>query len=114
MSREELITRLLSLTADAGRDGSAPLRQDEPPELRLHDADAIITHIEVNDEHGVGALVRKLFAGHRNILSIRSADYHDGKQEFGDHHFRLAHLNTARDEVFANMLEALGDHTIAR
>jgi hypothetical protein len=110
MSKRELISQLRELLA-----GVPPAPAGKPSRHAvLHAADAIITHIEVNDQHGVGALTRKLFAGCPNILSVRSADYYNGEQGFGDRHFCLSHAEKTRDAVFQTTLNALGETTVAR
>lgn len=76
--------------------------------------DAIVTHIEVNHQHGVGALVARLFGALPEILSIRSQDYYEGRQEFGARHVRIAHADAARDAVFWNVLESLGGAKVQR
>ncbi len=77
----------------------------------LHDADVIITHIEVNDKHGVGALTGRLFAGARNMISLRSADYFGGEQQFGELALRVEHKAGSRDADFMRVLAALGANT---
>lgn len=80
----------------------------------LRDADAIVTHIEVNDKHGVGVLIGRLFRHHRNIISIRSQDHYGGEQDFAGMCLRIGHQDTSRDAVFKNVLDALAGNTIAR
>lgn len=84
------------------------------PTRVLYDADVIITHIEVNDKHGVGALTRRLFAGGRNVISLRSADYYGGEQQFGDLALRVEHKEDSRDADFMRVLTALGGSTVRR
>ena len=48
----------------------------------LRDADAVVTHTEVNDRHGVGVLLRRLFRDRNNVLTVRSSDHYDGQQDF--------------------------------
>jgi hypothetical protein len=80
----------------------------------LSGADVIVSHIEVCDRHGVGRLLQMLFDGHPNILSIRSANFHAGAQEFGAHHLCISHAATSRDAVRATVASALGATTVAR
>ena len=77
-------------------------------------ADAIVSHIEVCDRHGVGRLLQMLFAGQPNILSIRSANYHGGDQEFGAHHLCISHTVKSREAVRSTVVSALGATTVAR
>ena len=114
-TRHELITWLQALSADAAAESMRKLSSAQSQSrAALRNADAIVTHIEVNDQHGVGALIRKLFGGRANILSVRSANYHNGEQDFGDLHFCLSHQDTSRDAVFLRALNALGENTVAR
>jgi hypothetical protein len=78
------------------------------------DADVIITHVEVNDRHGVGKFVRMLYLGEPGIISLRSADLYDGQHDLGDLSFCIRHENKARDAVFSRVLNTLGDNTVSR
>lgn len=80
----------------------------------LREVDALIAHIEVNDKHGVGVLLRKLFGRHENLLSIRSRDFYDGRQDFGARHLRISHEEGPRDAVFSRVLERLEGATVRR
>lgn len=86
----------------------------ETEQFILRDADAIITHIEVNDCHGVGKFVRAMFQCEPNIISIRSASYHGGRNELGELSLCIAHSNPSRDSVFETVLHAIGKHTVRR
>jgi hypothetical protein len=110
----ELTRRLLALTGYSQPAGTAAGSLSVPRPSHLDNAEAVITHIEVNDAHGVGVLIGLLFAGRRNILSIRSVDYFGGVQSFGDVALRIAHEGAARESVFARVLAALGPATIGR
>jgi hypothetical protein len=113
---ERLARKLLSLipVTDCNRLFDEP---DLPPTHsapRVEDADAIISHIEVNDAHGVGVLLQRLFSGQSNLLSIRSADYFGGYQDFGDVALNISHGHTSRDAVFSKVLASLGECTVRR
>ena len=114
-TNESLTYRLLELTADSARVlPQASSKPDHPAGAVLRDADAIVAHIEVNDKHGVGVLIRKLFGHCSNILSIRSKDFYKGRQEFGDLHIRIWHGVASRDAVFWRVLQALNANTVKR
>jgi hypothetical protein len=102
----DLADKLRTLTAAASRN----------PEnnIVLRDADAIITHVEVSDRHGVGKLVRTLFLGEPNVLSIRSANYYEGQHELGELALCISHANQSRDAVFSHVLNAVGQSTVRR
>jgi hypothetical protein len=110
-----LIRRLMELTGAPTFEPLLETTAEAAPQMPvLNDADAIVAHIEINDKHGVGALIRKLFGSYSNILSIRSKDFYQGQQDFGDCHLCIAHENAARDEVFWNVLASLGKTTVRR
>jgi hypothetical protein len=104
-ANRELRTELANLALDAAV---------EMPEGPLIEADAIVSHIEVNDHHGVGVLVNRLFGDLDNVLSIRSRNFYDGHQDFGARHICIAHFEHSRDSVFWHVLESLQGTTIRR
>jgi hypothetical protein len=53
--------------------------------------DAIVTHVEVNDRHGVGVLLQTLFGAGEGVVTVRSRDDYDGAQEFGVRAVRVSH-----------------------
>jgi hypothetical protein len=91
---------------------SMVIRQEEG--LTLRDADALITHIEVNDKHGVGVQMRMLFRGRSNILSIRSANHFDGQHDLGGMSLCISHGSSSRDAVFSRVLAEMGRSTVRR
>jgi hypothetical protein len=80
----------------------------------LEEADAIVSHIEVNNHHGVGVLLNRLFGTDTNILSIRSKDYYQGHQSFGAANIRISHGDVTQDIIISNILEALAGCTVNR
>ena len=80
---------------------------------RLSQADGIITHDEVTDAHGTGALVKRIFGACPNILSIRSAS-HYAEHVLGDAKLVVSHKDLSRPESFRRMLEMLNGTTIRR
>lgn len=105
LRNQAIVDRLTALTGQEQPPPSTP-----PPQ----DADAIVAHIEVNDCHGVGVLLRRMFGQSENILSIRSREFYEGKQDFGAMHVCISHGDVARDEVVRNVLETLRGATIRR
>src|SRR5262249_31597018 len=105
-----LARRLLDLTAETRPESITAQLLRPPPQ----DADAIVTHIEVNDRHGVGVLIGRLFGEYDNILSIRSQNFHEGRQDFGAMHVCVSHTDASRDMVYWNVLEALRGSTVKR
>jgi FkbM family methyltransferase len=80
---------------------------------RLSQADAIITHDEVTDAHGTGALVKRIFGGCPNILSLRSASHYP-EHALGDVQLVVSHKDLSRSESFHRLLEMLNGTTIRR
>lgn len=109
-TNDELAQRILALTGAPSRDASP----HEHPAAVLKDADAIVSHIEVNDHHGVGVLLARMFGQYDNIVSIRSKDFYEGRQAFGTAHACISHGNPSRDAVFWKVLEALHGSTVKR
>ncbi len=82
--------------------------------VRFRSVDAIVAHIEVNGRHGVGVLLERLFGSSPGIFSIRSQNYFEGRQSFGDRHVCISHADQSRDAVIARVREAAGDAAIDR
>jgi hypothetical protein len=104
---QALVGKLLALS---NGERFSPVAQKPPPQ----DADAIVAHIEINDHHGVGVLLGRLFGQSGNIVSIRSHNFYNGKQDFGAMHACIAHGAASRDMVFWKVLEAMGGVAIQR
>jgi|YNPMSStandDraft_1061717.scaffolds.fasta_scaffold05396_3 hypothetical protein len=106
----KLAARLLRLC------GKTPpiLPADSEERERLTAADAVVTHIEINDRHGVGVLLGRLFAGCGKLITIRSQDHFGGNQKLGDVRLKIEHGGADRPRVFENVLAALEGHTVAR
>lgn len=91
-----------------------PKRLESEGSAVIEDADVIITHIEVNDRHGVGKFVQMMYLGEPGIISIRSANLYGGDHDLGGLAFCIQHENKARDAVFARVLDTMGDNTARR
>jgi hypothetical protein len=103
----DLAGKLTSLTADRNR--NADLNQ-----RILHDADVIISHVEVSDRHGVGKLLQMMFLGEPDIISIRSTNLYEGQHELGEVALCISHEDKSRDAVFTRVLDHMGQHTVRR
>ncbi|MEI2418835.1 hypothetical protein V6O07_01055, partial [Arthrospira platensis SPKY2] len=51
--------------------------------LLVSPTNIIVTHIEVNDKHGTGILIKRMFEDSSNIFAIRSRNQYDSQQDFG-------------------------------
>lgn len=112
---ERLAAQLLDLTGRPPElDADCRRQAAKPGENFLQNADAVVTHTEVNDRHGVGVLLRRLFRGRRNILTVRSSDHYDGQQDFEGVGLLVSHEDTSRDATFRTLLNAVKGHNIAR
>ena len=103
----ELADVLLGLTADALPYTPEMLPQPQPARQAPRDANVIVAHIEINDHHGVGVLLERLFRSEPDIVSFRSRDFYGGRQDFGSMHACLAHQDDPRDAVVWSVLQAM-------
>ena len=83
------------------------------PKGAFTDADVIITPNEVNDRHGTGVILRRIFGDSPNVLSIRSSS-HYGEHSFGAASLCLSHKDLTRAESFQHVLDALNKSTVRR
>jgi hypothetical protein len=66
-------------------------------------ADLIITACEVNEAHGTGTLIRRMFPDSSSIVSLRTHNFYDGKQTFGAAQFCLPMAQGSRVEVSSTL-----------
>jgi hypothetical protein len=88
------------------RKAVAAMQQGRSPEnLVVHSgevpdpADLIVTACEVNEAHGTGTLVRRMFPDWSSIVSIRTHNFYDEDQRFGAAAFCLPLASGSRVEV---------------
>jgi hypothetical protein len=112
--RERLIERIGALgprevhpcDPDIGLVTSPDASQD--PRAPIH---AVVTINEINDMHGTGPLVKRIFEGRCGIFSIRSRD-HWGTQDFGDWHVKISQEGRTRPECFRGVLRFLSGRNV--
>lgn len=75
--------------------------------------DVIVTPNEMNERHGTGSLVRRLFADRRGLLSIRARNDYGGEHDLGDA-IVLAHGNSSRAVAFERVLQAVRGRSVRR
>lgn len=109
-----LPSQLFQATAQARKELAALVRVPAVPPKILYGADAVISHSEVNQRHGTGVLIRRLFPNDRHIISIRSADHYDGEHSFGAISLLLNHDGLTRERAARNAIDFLGCSTIKR
>ena len=83
------------------------------PEPGEQVVDAVVTTNEMNERHGTGSLVRRVFAGHAGILSIRARDDYGGEHDFGEASLVLHH-GDGRARAFGRVLSAVGARAVRR
>jgi hypothetical protein len=83
----------------AAKDNDAEM-QECTELLKLPDpADLVITASEVNALHGTGSLLLRIFADSSSIISLRTHNFYDSKQEFGGVDLCLPLAQSARAEI---------------
>ncbi len=77
-------------------------------------ADLIITPCEVNEQHGTGTLLLRIFPDSRSIISLRTSNFYDGRQSFGAAQLCLPLAQAARPEITSWLKWYLTGATIRR
>jgi hypothetical protein len=103
---QELRRRLERLASQPPLSPSAPLLR-EP-------VDVVVTTNEMNDRHGTGVLVKRVFEGRRGLFSIRARNDYGGEHDFGDAAVVVAHGGGERATAFGRVLGALRGRTVRR
>jgi hypothetical protein len=91
---------------DVGLVTSPVASQD--PRAPVH---AVVTINEINDMHGTGPLVKRIFKNRCGVFSIRSRD-HWGTQDFGDWHVKISQEGRTRPECFRRVLRVLAGRNV--
>ncbi len=68
----------------------------------------------MNERHGTGSLVRRLFADRRGLLSIRARNDYGGEHDLGDEAILLAHGNSSRALAFERVLQVVRRRSVRR
>ena len=103
-------------------DCEAPPQPDPAPEFdvfaapgalkRLNEpVDVVVTANEVNDRHGTGPLVKRVFGGRANVFSIRSRNDWGG-HDFGHWSVCLPQRGLPRSEVYRRVASAVGNRRV--
>ena len=71
--------------------------------------DVVITPSEINNQHGTGFLVDRLFGNRSNVLSIRATNHYGGDHHFGDESLIISHERLSRSRSIEQTLRKLGD-----
>jgi FkbM family methyltransferase len=86
----------------------------DAPNVTIFDADVVITPNEINDKHGTGVLVSRIFKHSPNLISIRSRNNYEGEHHYGEFSFCLPHTGLSRLESFLSLLNKLNGSSIRR
>ena len=74
---------------------------------------AIVSPSELNNRHGVGVYMNRLFTRFDNIISVRSMTQYPGEETMlGDHIYCIYHNDDHRPSVFLKTLHSLGNPNI--
>lgn len=81
--------------------------------LSIVDADVIINVVEINDRHGVGILLQRIFKDRSRIISIRTLNLYGGEQSFASYDLLIG-VGLSRAEIFKKVQAALSGSTVRR
>ena len=73
--------------------------------------DVVVSINEINDRHGTGPLVKRLFKGRRNILCIRSRDDW-GVHDLGEWNVKISQRGRDHAECFQRVIRALAGRSV--
>lgn len=94
---EKARTRLQSVIAS--------LREGRPTNLNVvrlpNPADVVVTPCEVNELHGTGTLLLRIFKDSPSVISLRTSNFYDLPQNFGVANFCLPLAQASRSEVLS-------------
>lgn len=76
--------------------------------------DVIINAVEINDRHGVGVLLQRIFKDRSRIFTIRALNLYGEKCTFGRYDHLLGEIGLSRAETFDRIQTALAEHTVDR
>jgi hypothetical protein len=81
--------------------------------LTMIDVDAIINVVEINDRHGVGILLQRIFKNRAQTISIRTLNLYGGEQSFGIYDVLIGR-GISRSEITAKVKQELSGYNIRR
>jgi hypothetical protein len=97
------------------RDASAPSQQGQDQLAKLPpEADVIVTPCEINDFHGTGTLLLRMFPDSSSIVSLRTTSFYDGEQSFGAAKFCLPLAEASRSAISSWLKWYLGGTVVRR
>ncbi len=69
--------------------------------------DVVVTYNEVNNKHGTGILILRLFKNSSNIFSLRSRNDYEGEQDFGEIAVQFECSGLSRAEIYQQVIEGM-------
>ena len=78
------------------------------------DVDVIINAVEINNRHGVGVLLQRIFKDRSRIFVIRALNLYGGNCKFGQYDHLLGAIGLSRSEIFSRIQKVLAQHTVKR
>jgi glycosyltransferase involved in cell wall biosynthesis len=78
------------------------------------DVDVIVNAVEINDRHGVGVLLQRIFKDRSRIFTIRALNLYGGNCTFGRYDHLLGAIGLSRTEIFDKIQKVLAQHTVNR
>ena len=89
------------------------LQTMKPIEFMSQRRTVIVTPNEVNDRHGTGVMVKRLFKSQTdNLISIRSKDDYSGDHQLGQIQIQMEHSGKFRSDIYRTILQTLSNKTI--
>jgi hypothetical protein len=82
-----------------------------PTELAV---DVIINAAEINDRHGVGILLQRIFKDRSQLISLRSMNLYDGEHPFSDRDYLLSSIGLSRSQIYTKIEQALSGTKVRR
>ena len=84
-------------------------KKDTPPK----EVDLIISPNEVNERHGTGVILKRVFGGDPHIFSLRSSCYYN-EHSLGDVNICVPHDGLSRPESFKKLIESFEGYKVRR
>jgi hypothetical protein len=84
------------------------------PILIPNKTDVLIYAVEINDRHGVGILVQRIFPNSDRMISIRALDVYQGEHKFGGTQLIISHRGLDRAEGIEKVRQILAGRKIDR
>lgn len=76
--------------------------------------DAVIYSSEINDRHGVGVLLQRIFPSSTGIISIRAENWYGGEHTFGQVAIQINHRGLTRALGLQKVAQAVANYKIDR